>query len=69
MLLLEVILGDFGKNNGQKQPPELFYKKALLKNFAIFTGENLCLSLFLTTLQAFRLPTFLKRDSNAGVFQ
>ena len=22
----------------QKQPPEVFYKKAVLKNFAIFTG-------------------------------
>ena len=26
----------------QKQPPEMFYKKAFLKNFAIFTGKRLC---------------------------
>ena len=31
----------------QKQPPEVFYKKALLKNFEIFTGKDLCWSLFL----------------------
>ena len=24
----------------QKQPPEVFYKKAVLKNFAIFTGRE-----------------------------
>ena len=23
----------------QKQPPEVFYKKAVIKNFAIFTGK------------------------------
>ena len=26
----------------QKQSPEAFYKKAVLKNFKIFTGEHLC---------------------------
>ena len=25
----------------QKQPPEVFYKKAVLKNFSIFTGKSL----------------------------
>ena len=25
----------------QKQPPEVFYKKAILKNFTIFTKKNL----------------------------
>ena len=33
------------KGKRQKQPPEVFYKKKL-KNFAIFTGKHLCLSLF-----------------------
>ena len=28
----------------QKQPPEVFYKKVVLKNFAIFTREQLCWS-------------------------
>ena len=36
----------------QKQTPELFYKKAVLKNFAIFTGRHLCYSLFLIKLHA-----------------
>ena len=31
----------------QKHLPELFYIKAVLKNFAIFTGKHLCRSLFL----------------------
>ena len=31
----------------QKQPPEKFCKKAILKNFAIFTGKHLCWRLFL----------------------
>ena len=30
----------------QKQPPEVFYKKAVLINFAIFTRKHLCSSLF-----------------------
>ena len=34
------------------QPSEVLYKKAVLKNFAIFTGEQLCWSLFLVKLQA-----------------
>ena len=27
--------------NGQKQPPEVFYKKGVLRNFAQFTGKHL----------------------------
>ena len=52
----------------QKQPPEIFCKKAFLKNFAIFTGKHLCWSLFLTKLQVLRSATLLKRDSNTSVF-
>ena len=29
----------------QKHTPKVFYKKTVLKNFAIFTGKNLCWSL------------------------
>ena len=46
----------------------MFYKKAVLDNFAIFTGKQLCWSLFLIKLQAFKLATLLKRDSNTGAF-
>ena len=35
----------------QKQPPEVFCKKGVLKNFANFTGKHLCWSLFIIKLQ------------------
>ena len=53
--------------NNKKQPPEVFYKKAVLKNFSILTGKYLCSSLFLIKLRPFISVTFLKRDFNAGV--
>ena len=31
----------------KKQPPKVFYKKEVLKNFAKFTAKHLCQSLFL----------------------
>ena len=34
-------------HNIQKQPTEMFYKKAVLKNLEIFTGTQLCWVLFL----------------------
>ena len=43
-------------------------KKAVLKNFAIFTGKHPCWSLFLIKLQAWRTGTLLTRDSKVGVF-
>ena len=55
--------------NIKKQLTEVFYKTAVHKNFAIFTGKNLCWSLFLLKLEAFRSATSLKRDSNTDVFQ
>ena len=36
----------------------ILYKKAFLKNFAIFTGKHLCWSLCLIKLQAFRHRCF-----------
>ena len=38
--------------NFKEQPPELFYKKAALENFAKFTEKHLCQSLFFNKLQA-----------------
>ena len=46
----------------------ILLKKAILKNFAIFTGTHLCWSLFLIQLQALRPGTLLKRDPNTGIF-
>ena len=48
----------------QKQPPEVFYKKGVRKNF-VNLQENTCARVsFLIK----RPATFLKRDSDAGVF-
>ena len=52
----------------QERPQEVFLEKAILKTFTIFTGKNLCCSLFLIKLKAFRSATLLKRDSNTAVF-
>ena len=43
------VLRSFVQNTGQKQPPEVFYKKPILKNFAIFTGKYLCWILYSNT--------------------
>ena len=39
----------------QKEPQEVLYKKAALKNSTIFTGKHLCWSLFSPTLEYLRL--------------
>ena len=56
------------KINNKKKPPEVFYKKAVLKYFSIITGKYLCWSLFLIKLRVFRSATLLKRYFNTGVF-
>ena len=38
----------------QKQQPEVFHKKATLKNFAKFTGKHLCQSLFFNKVAGLR---------------
>ena len=39
----------------QKQPPEVFYKKVILKNFTKFTGkQHLCQSLLLNKVAGLR---------------
>ena len=50
----------------KKQPPEVFYKKAVLRNFARIAGKHLCSSLFLRNLPASKPATLLERDSNTG---
>ena len=44
----------------QKQLPEVFYKKDIIKNFAIFTGKRLCWSLLLIKLLAWTWENWLK---------
>ena len=45
-------------DNFRSSRPEVFCKKAVLRNFAKFTGKYLCL----------RPATLLKRDSDTSVF-
>ena len=45
---------------GQKQPPELFYKKGVVRNFAKCTGKHLCQSHFLNKVGS-RPATLLKQ--------
>ena len=45
----------------QKQPPELFYKKSVLRNFTQFTGKHLCLSLSFNKVAVLRPATLLKK--------
>ena len=62
-------------NKVQSSRSQMSYKIGVLKNFAIFTGRNLCWSVgllackFETLLKrAWKSETLLKRDSNTGVF-
>ena len=43
--------------NVQKQPPEVFYKKGILKYFTIFAEKHLCWNLLLTKLEC----SFMKK--------
>ena len=38
----------------EKQPPEPFYKKGVLRNFAKFTGKHLCQTLFFNKVAVLR---------------
>ena len=44
----------------------MFYKKGVLKNFAIFTGKHLYRSLFFIKVAGLRPATFLKKDWHRG---
>ena len=44
----------------QKQPPKVFCKKVVFKNFASFAGKHLGPSLFLIKFHDFRPATLLK---------
>ena len=45
----------------QKQLPEVFCKKNVLRNFAKFPGKHLCQNLFLNKVTGLRAATFLKK--------
>ena len=48
--------------------PEVFSKKAVLRNFAKFTGKRLCPSLFFHKVAGLRPPTLLKKRLGHGCF-
>ena len=56
------------RRNYKSSHRRCYIKKAVLKNFAIFTGKRLCWGLFLIKLQAVRPAALLKRHSNTCVF-
>ena len=45
----------------QKQPPEVFYKKGVPRNFVKSTEKNLCHNLFLNKVAGLRTATSLKK--------
>ena len=45
----------------QKQPPEVAYRKGVLRNFVKFTGKHLCRSLVLNKVAGLRPVTLLKK--------
>ena len=49
------------KLKSRKQPPEMFNKKAVLKNFVIFTGKQLCRSLFFNKFSVPQVCNFIKK--------
>ena len=44
-----------------KQPPEMFFKKVTLTNFAKFTGKHLCRSLYFNKIAGQKPATLLKK--------
>ena len=55
--------------NKQKQPPEVFFKKCILKNFAKFTGKHLCQSLSFNKVAGLDLQLEKKGDLGTVFFQ
>ena len=47
----------------QKQPPEVFCKNGVLRNFAKFSGKHLCESLFFN-----KACNFIKKETQAQAF-
>ena len=61
---------DTGTMNNKKQPSEVFYKKAVLENFSVFTGK--CLLLVLESLvnevMGLQICSFIKKRLLYGWF-
>ena len=68
ILNISLLVALFWRRDFQKHPPEFFYEKDVLKDFAKFKGKQLCWSHFLIKLQAWTNATLLKRDSYLTFF-
>ena len=63
--LFYVVGGGWGE--GFTEYSEVFCKKCVLKNFANFTGKQLCQSLFFNKVAGLRLNNFLKAAHCLGL--
>ena len=52
----------------EKQPLDVFYKKAVLRNVSKFVEKYPCLSLYFNTAAGLRFQLYQMIDSNTGVF-
>ena len=52
----------------QKQEPDVFRKKGVLRNFTKFTRKRLCQSLFFNKIEGLRPATLLKKRPKACNF-
>ena len=55
-------------NRFQKQPLEVFHKKAILKYFVIFTGKHLCWSLFFNKVSSHQACNLIKKGLQQKYF-
>ena len=55
----------------QKQPPEVFYRKAVVKKLAIFTEKHLCWSLFIiqNIAKYLRASTYFEERLRTAAFE
>ena len=53
---------------GQKQPPEVFCKEGVFKNFLKFTGKHKCQSLFFNKITVWWSSSFIKKETLLQVF-
>ena len=53
--------------SSEKQPPEVFYKKGVLRNFAKLTRKHLCQRLFFNKVTALAC-NFIEKDTLTQVF-
>ena len=61
LITLKISISSFYMVKNQKQPPEVFCKKGVLKTFAKLTGKHLCQSLFFNKVIGLMSATLLKK--------